>query len=301
MKSIVIFGGAGFIGKHIIRSLSKKGYKIIIPYQIPTNEAKLRLLGSPGQIIPFLFSSIKDEKLKMILKNCQICINLKTVWDQKKATFDENIFQFNSSLLSILKNNKYLEQFIFFSGLGVDENQQSLRSIAISKSEKILKESLVNSVIVRPGVIVGEDDQFLTSLLKIFKKSFFIPIFSKGISKFQPVFIEDVSQFVETIILKKIKGNHLFELGGPNIITYREFYKHISKSLGKKKLFINFPISFSKILFSILEKISLSPIKVEQLSLFERDNVVRGLDKEFKYFSIKPQDTLEIVRKISIK
>ena len=114
MKSIVIFGGAGFIGKNIIRTLSKKGYKIIIPYQIPTNEPKLRLLGSPGQIIPLLFSSIKDDKLKMILKNCQICINLKTVWDQKKATFDENIFQFNLSLLSILKNNKYLEQFIFF-------------------------------------------------------------------------------------------------------------------------------------------------------------------------------------------
>ena len=68
MKSIVIFGGAGFVGKHILRKISKLGLKIIVPYQKQTNEAKLKLLGSAGQIIPYHFSSLNEKRLKSIKK-----------------------------------------------------------------------------------------------------------------------------------------------------------------------------------------------------------------------------------------
>ena len=84
MKSIVIFGGAGFVGKHLTRRLAKKGYKIIIPYQKSIQEAKIRLLGVTGQIIPFRYSSLDDQRLKIVLKNSDIFINLKTTYDQKK-------------------------------------------------------------------------------------------------------------------------------------------------------------------------------------------------------------------------
>ena len=57
MKSIVIFGGAGFVGKHLIRRLTKNGHKIIVPYQRSVQEAKIRLLGVTGQVIPFRYSS----------------------------------------------------------------------------------------------------------------------------------------------------------------------------------------------------------------------------------------------------
>ncbi len=84
MKSIVIFGGSGFVGKHLIRRLAKCGYKIIVPYQKPTSEEKLRLLGSTGQIIPFYFKNLKDKTIKYILKYINVCINLKTSWSSKK-------------------------------------------------------------------------------------------------------------------------------------------------------------------------------------------------------------------------
>ena len=78
MKSIVIFGGAGFIGRHLIRRLAKKGHKIIVPYQRSVQEAKLRLLGVTGQIIPFRFSNLDDKRLNSLLIKTDICINLKT-------------------------------------------------------------------------------------------------------------------------------------------------------------------------------------------------------------------------------
>ena len=99
MKSIVIFGGAGFVGKHLIRRLTKKVYKIIVPYQRSVQEAKIRLLGVTGQVIPFHYSSIEDERLKSVLNNSDVCINLKTTYDQKKGDFNNTIFKFNRNLL----------------------------------------------------------------------------------------------------------------------------------------------------------------------------------------------------------
>ena len=136
MKSIVIFGGAGFVGRHLIRRLAKKGHKIIVPYQKSIQEAKIRLLGVTGQIIPFRFSSLDDERLKLILLKSEICINLKTTYDQKNGSFDDTILKFNKRLINILKLNKALDQYIFFSGLGVDKDNKSARSNAVFKSEK---------------------------------------------------------------------------------------------------------------------------------------------------------------------
>ena len=102
MKSIIIFGGSGYVGKNLIRSFVKKGYKIIIPYQRQINEADLRLLGSVGQIIPFHFSTLENPKLISILKNADICINLKTTWDSKESHLKKSIYTFNKELIEII-------------------------------------------------------------------------------------------------------------------------------------------------------------------------------------------------------
>ena len=298
MKSIVIFGGAGFVGKHIIRRLAKKGYKIIVPYQKSIQEAKIRLLGVTGQIIPFRFSSLDDPRLKSVLLKSEICINLKTTYDKKNGTFNDTIFKFNQKLINILKSGKVLEQYIFFSGLGVDQDKNSMRSNAIYKSEKEAFKNIENSIIIRPGVIIGGGDVFLRKLLPIFKLSFFVPLFGDGSIKFQPVFIDDVSMAIEKIINEKIKGNNIYELAGPKIITYKDFYNHISNCLKKTRVFTPVPLSFIKPVISIAEKTPFSPLTSEQLLLFEKDNIANNIDKSFKDLAINPQDTMQITRNI---
>jgi len=298
MKSIVIFGGAGFVGKHLIRRLAKNGYKIIVPYQKSTSEAKLRLLGDVGQIIPFHYISLKNDKIIDILNKIDVCIILKTNWESKKITFNESIFQFNKKLFNILNKSKSLKQIIFFSGLGVNENKSSLRSLAIHKSENFIRDIFNNSIIVRPGIIIGGGDKFLAKLLIIFKMSIFIPLFGDGRSKFQPVFIDDVSLLVEKIVNHNLEGKHIFELVGPNILNYKELYEFISKEMSKKRFLLPIPMILAKILIKLAETINLSPLNLEQLSFFERDNIIRGVDKDFKYLGILPQDTLGIIRKI---
>ena len=298
MKSIVIFGGAGFVGKHLIRRLTKNGHKIIVPYQRSVQEAKIRLLGVTGQVIPFRYSSLEDKRLKSVLNNADVCINLKTTYDQKKGDFNNTIYKFNQKLIRILKSSKELKQFILFSGLGVDIDKNSTRSIAVHKSEKEAFKQLDNVIIIRPGVIIGGGDVFLKRLLPIFKASFFVPLFGDGSTKFQPVFIDDVSLAVEKIITDNIEGQGIYELAGLRAISYKDFYNYISKCLNKTRVLVPTPLNLIKPIISIAEKTPFSPLTSEQLLLFEKDNIIQNIDKSFKDLEISPQDTLQITKNI---
>ena len=298
MKSIVILGGSGFVGKHIVRRLAKNGYKIIVPYQKSIQEAKIRLFGVTGQIIPFRYNSLDDKRIQSVLMNADICINLKTTYDQKKGSFNETIFKFNQKLIKILKSNEDLKQYIFFSGLGVDLDKNSKRSIAIFKSEKEAFKNINNTSIIRPGIIIGGGDLFLKRLLPIFKLSFFVPLFGDGSIKFQPVFIDDVSFAVEKIINKEIYGDNIYELAGPRILSYREFYNYIAKCLNKTRVLVPVPLNLMKPIINIVEKTPFSPLTSEQLKLFENDNIAQSLHKSFNNLDINPQDTLQITKNI---
>ena len=296
MKSIIIFGGSGYVGKNLIRSFVKKGYKIIIPYKRQINEADLRLLGSVGQIIPFHFTSLKNPKLLLILKNVDICINLKTSWVSKKSHLDKSIFKFNSELTQIIKESSSIKKFIFFSGLGT-EKRSTLRNDVISKTEELVTKKLNNSIIIRPSVILGNGDQFLSNLLPIFKMSFFIPLFGDGSKKFQPVLIEDVVQFTSSIIELPNIDERLFELGGPEVFTYKEFYALIAELMNKKRVFVPIPIPIIKPIVRLGEKTPFFPINSEQLSLFESDNILNNDKKSFDYVKMLPRKVISAVEK----
>jgi len=296
MKSIIIFGGAGYIGKNLIRRFAKEGYKIIVPYQKQTKEANLRLLGAVGQIIPFHFTSLKNDKLLTLLNNSDFCINLKTSWSSNKSELSRSILDFNSELIDQIKLSSSIKKFIFFSGLGT-ETRSTFRNEIISKAENLVIENLQNAVVIRPSVILGNNDQFLSNLLPIFKMSFFIPLFGDGSKKFQPVLIDDVVEFVSKTIEESKNDKQLFELAGPDIFTYREFYNLIADAMNKKRVLVTTPMPIMKPVVGLGEKLPFFPINSEQLSLFETDNTLSGKESGFDYHEISPKRVLSAVKK----
>ena len=296
MKSIIIFGGAGYIGKNLIRRFAKEGYKIIVPYQKQTKEANLRLLGAVGQIIPFHFTSLKNDKLLTLLNNSDFCINLKTSWSSNKSELSGSILDFNLELIDQIKLSSSIKKFIFFSGLGT-ETRSTFRNEIISKAENLVIENLQNAVVIRPSVILGNNDQFLSNLLPIFKMSFFIPLFGDGSKKFQPVLIDDVVEFVSKTIEESKNDKQLFELAGPEIFTYREFYNLIADAMNKKRVLVPTPMPIMKPVVGIGEKLPFFPINSEQLSLFETDNTLSGKESGFDYHEISPKRVISAVKK----
>ena len=298
MKTVVIFGGSGFVGRHIIRRIAKNGHKILIPHQSKVNEARLRLLGTTGQVIPINFNHLYEDRLSNLIDHSDVVINLKTLWDQKRISFEKGIFDFNVNLVNLIKKTKKNTQFIYFSGIGIDEKNDSERSKAILQSEKYIQKNLINSIIIRPGVIIGGGDQFLKSLTSLFKMTFFVPLLGNGLSKFQPVFIDDVSMAINNIIESDLLKHYIYEIVGSDIFTYKEFYNYLAMCMNKTRVFVPVPFQLAKIAVSIMEKISFSYLSSEQLKLFERDNISSNNHKKLEDLKIFPQDIREITKKI---
>ena len=161
----------------------------------------------------------------------------------------------------------------------------------------MVTKELKNSIIIRPSVILGNGDQFLSSLLPIFKMSFFIPLFGDGNKKFQPVLIEDIVDFVSNLIEIQSLDERLFELGGPDVFTYREFYTLISELMNKKRVLVPVPMPIIKPIVGIGEKTPFSPINLEQLSLFDSDNVLQHKKRGFDYLKMLPGKVISAVKK----
>ena len=129
--------------------------------------------------------------------------------------------------------------------------------------------------------------------------SFLIPLFGKGENKLQPVYIDDVAKAIERIASLKLKGSHVFELVGPNIFSYRSLYLYLCECLGIKRIFVPIPHGVARICISILNITPFKLLTIEQLNLFQSDNLPLNIDKNFKYLDIEAQDIKEII-KISI-
>ena len=297
-KTVVIFGGSGFIGSYIVRRLSKLGYRIIIPTSNSNKAIKLKISGEVGQILPLNLKSLKYENIASIIDNCDFVINLKTIWlESKKITYNKQIFELNKFIVDILKKSKN-HKYIFFSGIGINLNTNSKRTLAIAKSEEYIKNHLKNYSIIRPSIVVGLEDKFLNKLLPLFKFSLFVPIFGDGKTKIQPVYVDDIALAVEKLILSKKIDNNIYELGGNKIYSYIEMYKLISKIVNKRRIFIFIPFFIARFLVFFIEKLPIELINREQLKLFKMDNLVGKNFFSFKNLDINVSDVGQVINKV---
>ena len=297
-KTVVIFGGSGFIGSYIVRRLSKLGYRIIIPTSNLNKAIKLKISGEVGQILPLNLKSLKYENIASIIDNCDFVINLKTIWlESKKITYNKQIFELNKFIVDILKNSTN-HKYIFFSGIGINLNANSKRTLAIAKSEEYIKNHLKNYSVIRPSIVVGLEDKFLNKLLPLFKFSLFVPIFGDGKTKIQPVYVDDIALAVEKLILSKKIDNNIYELGGNKIYSYIEIYKLISKIINKRRIFIFIPFFIARFLVFFIEKLPIDLINREQLKLFKMDNLVGKNFFSFKNLNITVSDVEQVINKV---
>ena len=296
MKTVVIFGGSGFIGQHIARRMAKNGYKIIIPYQRTLDEAKLRFLGDIGSIFPIKFKRMTQDNIAKFIKTSNVVINLKTLWHEKPISFEKGIYDFNDLLVKQINEYDKKKLLIYFSGLGITSDSNSIRSKIIAKTEENILKNMRNGIIIRPGLVFGIDDNFLKKLIPLFKLSPIIPIFGNGNAKLQPVFVNDVVKAVETIIAKNNLESKIYELYGTDTFTYKFLYRYLAKSLGLSRIFLPFPFFLAKILVYLIQKISKKLITLEQLKLFEYDNLPSNKTGTFRDLDIKPQNILQTIK-----
>ena len=292
-----ILGGGGFIGRYLVRNLTKKNYRCIISTRKAFQKGYLKTQATPGAIELIDWNSNNFSGLKEAIKNSDVVINLIGIlYETRKQKF-YNIHTNIPDAVAKICADSNVKKFIHVSAIGANENSKSLYQKSKYQGEVKALNNFKNTVILRPSVVCGTEDNFTN----LFSKLSILPIIPVvGINyKFQPILVDDVADAVVKAI--EFKGNEgkIYEIGGPKVISFGDMVKSILKTINKKRFVIPMPMPIAKIQSTITDLLPFPPILTKDQCeiLSEADNVVSDNNLTLKDLDIEPSDVEEEMKK----
>ena len=292
-----ILGGGGFIGKYLARNMTKKNYRCIITTRKAFQKGYLKTQGTPGSIELLDWDPNNFSELKEAIKNSDIVINLIGIlYETRKQKF-YNIHSGIPEAVSKICSESDVKKFIHVSAIGASESSKSLYQKSKYQGEVKALNNFKNTVIVRPSVVCGTEDNFTN----LFSKLSFLPIIPVvGIDyKFQPILVTDVADAIMQIIEAKGNEGKIYEIGGPKVISFGDMVKLILKTINKKRFVVKMPMSIAKVQSAITDLLPIPPILTKDQCeiLSEADNVVSNNHLTLKDLDINPTDVEEAMKK----
>ena len=292
-----ILGGGGFIGRYLVRNLTKKNYRCIISTRKAFQKGYLKTQATPGAIELVDWNPNNFSELKEAIKNSDVVINLIGIlFETRKQKFYSIHSNIPESVAKICSESE-VKKFIHVSAIGASENSKSLYQKSKFQGEVKALNNFKNTVIVRPSVVCGAEDNFTN----LFSKLSILPIIPiVGINyKFQPILVNDVVDAIVQAI--EIKGNEgkIYEIGGPKVISFGDMVKSILKTINKKRFVVPMPMPIAKIQSAITDLLPFPPIltKDQCQILSEADNIVSNSHLTLKDLKIEPSDVEEEMKK----
>jgi len=283
---VTVFGGTGFVGRHLIKYLCNCECIIKVPTSNPAKGYFLQPLGDVGQINLIKFDLSDNKKLRNLVENSDIIINLVGIlYNKKRNDFVEVHYNFVKRLVDNIKLHK--KKFVQVSALGVNKSKDSLYSKSKYQADIYIEKNLQKFSIIRPSLIFGPEDNFFNKFAKMTLISPFLPLIAGGKTKFQPVYVEDVSKGIMEILKKDITKK-IFEFGGPDIFSFKELLQILLEVLNRKRLFIYIPKKVAFLLAKFFQLLPNPLLTEDQIKLLENDNISLNANYTFKYLGISP-------------
>lgn len=285
--NIFVTGGTGFVGREIVRQLHGIGHRVRCLVR-DADRAKAVLPSSvalhPGDLMD-------PDCLADGVKGCQAVIHLVGIIVEKgRSTFERVHVQGTQDLVAAAARGE-IRQFIHMSALGSRADAPSRYHQTKYRAEQIVIGSGMDWTLFRPSVIFGPGDRFVNLLARIIQSSPVVPVIGRGETKIQPISVRNVASCFALAVGNPVSYKKIYDLGGPQRLTYIQVYQIISDILEKKKKSFHIPISLIKPGALISELLlPKPPITREQLKLLQEDNTcdsinaIRDFNLEFQGF-----------------
>ena len=272
-KNILVFGGSGQIGRHLIRRLTKNNHMVTaVTRNLHQKGYVLKTQGNPGYLDVIEENIFDEEKLNYLLKNKDICINLIGILFEKRNNTFQNIHVNFPSIISKICKKNNIQQFVHISALGIEEAIDSDYAKSKLEGEKLVKENFEKTTILKPSIVFSQDDDFSTKFLSLLNLLPFFPLYYNGNTKFIPIHVSDLTEIIYQVISKNITATTI-ECIGPEIISLKEILQRLLKIIDKKRLLIPLPIFIARLSAKFLQLFPKPLLTLDQLNLLKYDNV----------------------------
>ena len=290
-KKVLIFGGGGFIGSHLVKHLCKESCQINIISRDTKKNLPLFFANEPGQIKIKKINTFNQQEVDNLVDGCDIIFNLIGILAESKKNKFDFVHCKIPEMIAKSAQKKNIRNFIHISALNVNKIHSSSYANSKFLGEKKIREIFPNSLIIRPGVVYGKGDNFTNFFSSISNFSPFLPLigtpeinFSNGILKtfnftkrvkFQPLYVGDLVKFMIHVYHEK---NKIYDLVGPVVKSFAEIFDVILRHQGKKRIYLPLPFFAAKIIAFFLENLPNPLLTRDQINLLRHDSVsAKGL------------------------
>ena len=296
-KIIAIFGAGGFIGKHLMRELTKLDYRIKVATRSPYLKGYLKTQGNPGQIELFETNIFDLDSIKEVLNNCNFVINLVGIlYETRKQKFDA-VHSYFPDLLSKACSELGIEKLIHVSALGIKEKHPSKYMQSKLEGENKIRENFSGSKILRPSVIFGQEDKFFNTFAQIAQFSPMLPLIGGGKTKFAPIYVGDVAKAIVRALEINNSESEIYELGGPKEYSFKELMKILLTEIKKKRFLVSIPWGLARFQSYFLQMLPNPLLTPDQVELLKHSNVVTGNHPTLKDLGITGTEIQNILPK----
>jgi NADH dehydrogenase len=282
-RIVTVFGGSGFIGRHLIRSLARDGWRIRVATRRPDLAFHLQPLGQVGQINAVQANIRYPNSLAAALRGADAAVNLVGIlapWG--KQTF-EGVQAEGAAAVAKATRAAGISNFVHVSAIGADPDSASAYARTKAAGEAAVLAALPSAKILRPSVVFGPEDQFFNRFATMARFLPALPLIGGGASKLQPVYVGDVANAAARLLGGAGKDGAVYELGGPEVKTMRELLEFTLATIHRRRLLAPLPFGPAAALGSMTEtlnKLLLGILPAEfvftadQVELLKHDNVV---------------------------
>ncbi len=303
----VVFGGGGFLGRHVVRSLAKRGWRVRVACRRPDLTGHLQPLGRVGQIHAVQANVRFPDSVKAALRGADAAVNLVGVLTESGRQRFDAVHAFGARIVAREAKAAGAQALVHVSAIGADPDSPSLYARTKAAGEAAAREEFPEAVVMRPSVVFGPEDDFFNRFAAMARVSPALPLIGGGGARFQPVYVGDVAEAVAIALDDPATAGRTYELGGPDVATFRQLMQFICDQTGRKRLLAPVPFPAARAIALFIEtarvaSLGLMPamflITRDQVKLLENDNVVSqeaiAEGRTLTAFGIKP-DSYEAI------
>jgi uncharacterized protein YbjT (DUF2867 family) len=270
---VTIFGGSGFLGRHVVRALAKSRYRIRVAVRRPELTGHLQPLGRVGQINAVQANVRDPASVEAAVRDAAIVINLVGIlFERSRQRFDAVQAAGAGTVARAAAKNG--ARMIHVSALGADKNSRSRYARSKAQGEEAVLGAAPGATIFRPSIVFGPEDDFFNRFGAMARISPVLPLIGGGRTKFQPVFAGDVAAAIAKAADGDAKGGTVYELGGPEIRSFRQLMEFVLATTERRRILLPLPFPIARLQAFFLQFLPKPLLTPDQVQLLKRDNVV---------------------------
>jgi uncharacterized protein YbjT (DUF2867 family) len=292
---VTVFGGSGFIGRHLVRRLCAKGWRVRVAVRRPNEALFLKPMGDVGQV-QLVQANIRDDgSVRAAVSGSDDVINLVGIlFESGKQSFSA-VQAEGPGRIGAAASAAGVKRVVQISAIGANAESESDYAKSKAAGEAALHAAFPSATILRPSIVFGPEDDFFNRFASLARMLPMLPLIGGGETRFQPVYVADVADAIMAVLADGTTAGKTFELGGPRVYSFRELMEIVLHETGRRRPLIAIPLGLAKLKAWFLQLLPNPMLTVDQVKLLAYDNVVSEGAAGLKTLGITPTTVEAIV------